>query len=267
MIVPSYTDERILHELMDDWPGVKNKAKKLGAILMARMPKSRIGLDGGLAEGNTTLHKSKNGNKWRVTAYCPHGSKTWWSVCYCEVENDHGTKSYYYLRGMNTPKQYYVHVIPHAIKRLRERWITVDREQFLADKSTQEIMDWAVFDRHECGIFFKAGKVRNGVFQEFTDGDGNTPGIVIVKGGYFYARRTPMGNFIFKTYIVSKPEPGSLKDEFRNMLCALWASHNMPKGHDSTKESVELMVKAMTFAPRMTKHMDHYLEKVVPLYP
>ena len=30
MIVPSYTDERILQELMDDWPGVKRKAKKVG---------------------------------------------------------------------------------------------------------------------------------------------------------------------------------------------------------------------------------------------
>ena len=121
MIVPSYTDERILQELMDDWPGVKRKAKKLGEQLLARMPKSRIGLEKDRVEGNTTLHTSKNGNQWRVSAYCKHGSTAWWSVCYCEVENDHGTKSYYYLRGMNTPKQYYVHVIPHAIKRIRER--------------------------------------------------------------------------------------------------------------------------------------------------
>ena len=267
MIVPSYTDDRILQELMDDWPGVKRKAKKLGESLMARMPKSRIGLNRDRIEGNSTLHTSKNGNKWRVSAYCQQGSTTWWSVCYCEAENDHGTKSYFYLRGMNTPKQYYVHVIPHAIKRIRERWITVDRQPLFADKSTQQIMDWAVFDRHECGIFFAAGKVRKGVFQPFTDGDGNTPGIVTVKYGNFYARRTPLGNFIFKTYIISEPEPGSLKDDFRTMLIGLWRSHNMPKGHDTLNERVEVMAKTALLVPRMEKHFDHYLEKVVPMYP
>ena len=267
MIVPSYTDERILQELMDDWPGVKRKAKKLGERLMARMPKSRIGLDKDLVEGNSTLYTSKNGNSWRVSVYCQHGSRTWWSVCYCEVENDHGTKSYFYLRGMNTPKQYYVHVIPHAIKRIRERWLTVDRRQVFADKSTHEIMDWAVFERHECGIFFKAGKIRNGVFKEFTDGDGNTPGIVMVQNGSFYARRTPMGNFIFKTYIMFESEPGSLKDDFRMMLFGIWRSHNMPKGHDTRDEQVDVMIKTMMLVPSMEKHFDHYLEKVVPMYP
>jgi hypothetical protein len=36
MIVPSYTDERILQELMDDWPGVKRNAKKLGNDVMIK---------------------------------------------------------------------------------------------------------------------------------------------------------------------------------------------------------------------------------------
>lgn len=267
MIVPSYTDDRILQELMDDWPGVKRNAKKVGDKLLKNMPKGRIGLDKNLAAGAHAHYLSKNGNTWHLSAYCLHGTTTWWSVCYCEVENDHGTKSYFYLRGMNTPKQYYVHVIPHTIKRIRERWITVDRQTLFADSSTVEIMDWAVFDRHECGIFFAAGKIRNGVFQPFTDGDGNTPGIVMVQSGNFYARRTPLGNFIFKTYIIAEPEPGSLQDDFRTMLFGLWRSHNMPKGHDSRDERVNEMVKTMMLVPRMEKHFDHYLEKVVPMYP
>ena len=45
MIVPSYTDERILQELMDDWPGVKRKAKKVGDELLRKMPKGRIGMN------------------------------------------------------------------------------------------------------------------------------------------------------------------------------------------------------------------------------
>ena len=267
MIVPSYTDERILHELMDDWPGVKRKAKKVGDNLMAHMPKSRIGLDTNHIEGRGTLHTSKNGNTWRVSAYCQHGSKTWWSVAYCEVEDSHGMKSYYYLRGMNTPKQYYVKVIPHVIKRIRERWLSADLEQLFADKSTHEIMDWAVFDRHECGVFFKAGKIRNGVFEEFKDGEGNTPGVVVVKQGEFYARRTPMGNFVFKTYLIRDVEKGSVQEDFRLMLCGLWRSHNMPKGQDSSWEAAKYLTKMQMILPRMSKHIDHYADKVVPMYP
>ena len=267
MIVPSYTDERILHELMDDWPGVKRKAKKLGESLMARMPKSRIGLDRNRIEGNSTLYISKNGNLWRVSAHCAQGSKQWWSICYCEVENDYGTKSYFYLRGMNTPRQYYVQVIPHAIKRIRERLLTEDREQLFADKTTRDVMRWGVFDRHECGVFFTAGKIRDGVFVPFTDGDGNTPGIVMVKNGNFYARRTPMGNFIFKTYIISEPEPGSLHEEFLTMLYGIWRSFNMPKDHNSLDDRVDMMVTTSKLVPRMKHHLDHYLEKVVPMYP
>lgn len=266
MIVPSYTDERILQELMKDWPGVKRKAKKLGEKLLGMMPKGRIGLETDHIQGCHTLHTSKNGNSWRVSAYCEVGSKVWWSVCYCEVENDRGTKSYYYLRGMHRPKQYYVHVIPHAIKRIRERWITTERELLFADKTTREIMNWAVFDRHECGIFFAAGKIRKGVFQPFTDLDGNTPGVVIVKSGYFYARRTPLGNFIFKTYLIPNAEPGSLKDDFHTMLIGFWRSHNMPKERNTRKEQVDVMIRTLALVPRMEKHFDHYAEKVVPLY-
>ena len=56
MIMPSYTDDRILQELMVVRLGVKRKAKLLSESLMVRMPKSRIGLDKGRIEGNNMLH-------------------------------------------------------------------------------------------------------------------------------------------------------------------------------------------------------------------
>ena len=96
MIVPSYTDERILLELMDDWPGVKRKAKKLGEELLKNKSKRRMSLDKNELDGNIGQHRSKNGNTWHVSTYCYCDSKTWWSVCYCEVEKDRGTKSYYF---------------------------------------------------------------------------------------------------------------------------------------------------------------------------
>jgi len=51
------------------------------------------------------------------------------------------------------------------------------------------------------------------------------------------------------------------------LLFGLWQSHNMPKGHDSLDERVEVMVKTAMLVPRMKKHYDHFEEKMVPMYP
>ena len=140
MIVPTYNDEQTLHELLDDWPSVKRKAKKLGEKLMKTMPKSRFVQELGKLEGQGDTHRTKNGNTWSICAYCQTGAKTWWSVCYCEVENDYGTKSYYYLRGVNTPHPYYVELIPHAIRRLRERFINTFQEAYFAERNIAELV-------------------------------------------------------------------------------------------------------------------------------
>ena len=267
MIVPSYTDERILQELMDDWPGVKRKAKKLSEKLLAKMPKGRIGLDTGKGMKIHVMHRSKNGNRWHVSAYCPVGSTMWWSVCYCVVDNDAGMWSYFYLRGMNTPHPYYVEIWAHAIRRLRERYKIKDQEHFFDDKQVSEFIDWAVFDRHECGIYFRAGKRRNGKFEPFTDGDGNTPGIALMKNSMFYARRTPAGNFIFRTFITPVAEEGSLKKDFYWLLFGILHSFNMPKGHDNPRDRARFLAMVARTLPRVAHHLDNYSEKVVPLYP
>ncbi len=267
MIVPSYTDERILQELMDDWPGVKRKAKKLAEKLLASLPKGRIGLDTEQGAGMQVYHRSKNGNRWHVSVYCHNGSTKWWSVCYCEVESVVGSRSYFYLRGLNTPHPYYVEVWGHAVRRLRERYKIKDQEHFFDDMPASKFLDWAVFDRHECGIYFRAGKRRNGKFVPFTDRDGNTPGIALMKNSMFYARRTPAGNFIFRTFITPVAEEGSLKKDFIWLLFGIWRSHNMPKEHDNLQDSSRFLARIAQTVPRVAHHLDDYSEKVVPLYP
>lgn len=267
MIVPSFTDEQILQELMDDWPSVKRHAKKVGAMLLKQMPKGRIGMDSGILSGLSAMFRSKNGNTWLVCAYCLHGSTQWWSSTACMVENDYGTRSYFFLRGMNTPHQYYVELIPHAIRRMRERYTNPQEEAIMAEMTVDQICAIGVFDRHECGIFFKAGKIRRGKFEAFTDGDGNTPGVVLMKNTMFYARMTPRGNFIFKTFIVPEAEEGTPKDKFTLMLFGIYQSFNMPKGRQSLDDRAQMLLSLQMLYPTMRHHLEHFTEKVVPLYP
>jgi len=267
MILPTYTDEETLKELMDDWTSVKRQTKKLGKELLGMMPKGRIGMNKDKFLWIHGKHITKNGNYWSIGVYCVEGTTQWWSVFHCEVENDYGTKSYFYLRGMNTPHQYYVEVIPHAVRRIRERYINSYQEAFFADMKAEDVVDLAIFNPHDCGIFFKAGKMRKGVFYPFTDGDGNIPGVIYLKHSMFYARMTPLGNFIFKTFIVPDAEEGTPKREFILMLAGIYLTHNMPKGEDTVKKRAEKLAAVWHVLPKMRHHIDHFEKKVVPLYP
>lgn len=267
MILPTYTDEEILKELMDDWPSVKRQSKKVGKKLLEMMPKGRIGMDKDKVLWIRGKHISKNGNHWSIGAYCLEGTTQWWSVFHCEAENGYGTKSYFYLRGMNTPHQYYVEVIPHAIRRIRERYINSYQEAYFADMKAEDVVDIAIFDRHECGIFFKAGKIRKGVFNPFTDGDGNIPGVIYLKNSMFYARMTPLGNFIFKTFILPDAKVGTPKHEFTMMLVGIYLTHNMPKGENSVEKRAEKLAAVWQALPKMRHHIELFEKKVVPLYP
>lgn len=267
MIVPAYNEEQILKELMEDWPSVKRHAKKVGDILMKKMPKWKIGLDKDMVSGYHAPFRTKNGNTWNTSAYCRQGTKIWWSVTYAMVENAYGTKSYYYLRGMNTPHQYYVELIPHAIRRIRERYINVEQERLFADKETYSVCDWAVFDRHECGIFFKSGKIRKGKFEPFLDSSGNTHGIALMKNAMFYGRITPRGNFIFKTFINPNAKEGTLKHDFIKMLCGIYHSFNMPKGEDTPAKRADFMIKVYCGLPSMQNLLERFFDRTIPLYP
>jgi len=267
MIVPSYTDEMILKELMDDWPSVKRQAKKLSQALLKAMPKGRIGQDADLMRRKAGRFRSKNGNTWIVSVACAHGSTQWYSVCYAEVENGYGTKSIFYLRGMNTRRPYYVELIPHAIRRIRERYQSGQALVF-AESDIYKLCMMAVFDRHECGIFLAAGKVgRDGHFNGFTDKDGNTPGVVLNKNSMFYARRTPSGNFIFKTFIQPVAEEGSRKKEFYNMMFGIYFLMNRERTKYKDKSFEDMFNALWKIYPTMHRHLECLHERLVPLFP
>ncbi len=267
MIVPTFTDKEILEELMEDWSSVRQKAKKLSKKLLDGMPKGRIGLDKESFFCHNAYHVTKNGNRWSVWVHCMEGTKDWWSKSHCEAENGYGTKSYFFLRGMNTPHQYYVEVSPHAIRRIRERYINPDKEATFANSVTHEVVDLGIFSRHDCGIFFKAGKMHGDVFKPFFDKDGNIPGVIFMKNAMFYARMTPLGNFIFKTFFFPEAKKGTPKYEFIMMLAGIYMTFNMPKGEDSTEKRAELLSSVWQVIPKMRKYIEHFDQVVIPLFP
>ena len=60
MILPTYNDEEILRELMDDWSSVKRKAKKMSLDFLANLPKDRIGFNKDRFFSYRYKHISKN---------------------------------------------------------------------------------------------------------------------------------------------------------------------------------------------------------------
>ena len=70
--------------------------------------------------------------------------------------------------------------LSHAIRRIRERYINPDKEAPFADMKTQNVVDLAIFKPHDCGIFFKAGKMHGDVLKPFFDKDGNIPGVIFM---------------------------------------------------------------------------------------
>jgi hypothetical protein len=255
-----------LAELKDDWPSVKRKASKLGKKLLTKMPKSRFGIDPDKTIGTEEKHRSKNGNMWHISAYCNEGSKIFWTVTYVEVERENGLKSYIYLRGMRTPHQYYVEIVPHAIRRLRERYINIEQTLFFADREVREILDHAVFNRHECGVFLRSGRYFRGKFIPYIDEDGNTHGKLLTKNCLFGARITPLGNFILRTFLNLEAPKGSLREKYYMMFACFYKTRNDQEYIDDRKKAAELTV-SLGYNLGMMDLVQGFAERLVPLYP
>ena len=67
MIIPSFSEDDILRELLDDYKCVKEKTKKIADKELMKMRKC-----GPFKESKLSSHyiRSKNGNKWHLTMVC-----------------------------------------------------------------------------------------------------------------------------------------------------------------------------------------------------
>ena len=122
MIVPSYNEEQILRELLDDYPSIRKKCKKMVDKEFDRLRREGRGAEKTYFD---TYIRSKNGNKWFVAISCqpkPKGIMSWVSRCHCVVELENGRREIYFLRGLRFGPPYFVQMNNHVFRRMRERF-------------------------------------------------------------------------------------------------------------------------------------------------
>jgi len=122
MIIPGYTEDKILSELIADRKIVANKAQKIATKKIAQMMKS--GLDGvdRLEFINSIITTEVLHNRWIITIVINLAERPkWYHEATCCVESEFGTRDYYLLRGNKEKKPYFIKISSHAMKRFGER--------------------------------------------------------------------------------------------------------------------------------------------------
>ena len=196
MIVPKYTEKEILSELIKDYANVKKEAKKIASKHLLKAQKS-----GRFIRGNEFDSYTINtcmGNVWNLEIDYDQTKKNPWTfqTC-CIVESEKKTKDYYLIRGLNTDKPYFVKVTTHTLLRYRDR-------NKMGDNTFFPFLACRTFIHGETGVCtmfvnFKFLQILNNM--DDVDEMKDMSYIVFTHCGFYYAQRTPDGNFIFKTYI------------------------------------------------------------------
>ena len=199
MIVATYTEEQILKELTEDYTYVKNTTKKYAAKLIKDVQKrgSFIRED----EYHTFNCTTKSNNKWFVSLVLNQKNKIPWrfSAC-CIIEGMNKTKDYFLVRGLNTPKPYYVKITSHTLKRFKER-NNFSKKKFEAPP--EEIACHVLMHRETaiCHRFMKVKFIL--LFSKMDDYEESEDmsHIILTNSGIYYGKRSSRGNYVFKTYV------------------------------------------------------------------
>ena len=198
MIISTYSEEDILHELIADYHNIKRRVKKIADAFLDKVRKR-----GGFireTEYSSYTMSTPSKNIWNVEIEYDQSKKIPWlfRAC-CIVEGENKTKDYYLVRGINTDNPYYVKVTSHALKRVRER-----NDFSHPELLTAPVLACWVFEPREIGICLRYIELKYlEILRKIGDlqSDDDNSYIVLVNRGVYYAIKTPRGNFIFKTYI------------------------------------------------------------------
>ena len=200
MILPTFSEEQILSELVKDFKkNVKPSAKKIADKYLHKAKKSGHFIRD--TEFDSYTVTTVLNNKWNLEIEYDQRNKIPWlfRAC-CIVESDKKTKDYYLVRGINTDKPYFVKVTTHSLLRYRER---NKMERFGLSLATIACL---TFEHREIGICMRYVDMKfNILLQNMKDIEdlSDMSYIILVNRGVFYATRTRQGNYIFKTYISS----------------------------------------------------------------
>lgn len=199
MILNTFTEEEILKELIADYNGVKRKVKNIARDYLDKAQKKGRYIRQTEYSAYDIVTSTKN--KWFAEIEFNQTRKTPWlfRAC-CIVEGERNTKEYYLVRGINTEKPYFVKITSHTLKRINER------NKYNIDSSNIKALACTIFLHRETAICMKYIDLKYlKVLSEMDDVEGpeDASHIVLTERGVYYAYKTPLGNYIFRTYITS----------------------------------------------------------------
>jgi len=219
MIIPTYTEDEILRELINDFKIVKRIAKKKADIYLGKVKKR-----GGFVretDYETYAITTKSKNKWNVELEYDQTKKIPWlfRAC-CKVEGEKKTKDYYLVRGLNTDRPYFIKVTSHALKRVKER-----NKFSHPELLTPELLACWTFEHRETAICMRYIDLKYSKMLVEVDNPDELDDmsyIVLTNRGAYFAKKTKGGNYIFKTYISAMM--GLIETiNFQNNISTKWA--------------------------------------------
>lgn len=197
MIIPSYTEDDILRELLDDYKSVERKAKKVAFKEIEKMKKL-----GSVKEPKfiSEYYRTKNGNKWHILIVCNLQKKNPWAHRkHCVVELENGRKDVYYLRGLRFGPPYYVKIYSHALRRMRERFCPKDGKEL--ETNPDVMVDKVAFHPSEQGFYQRLTRPDLADFIEECEDRSKVAGIAVTRAAVFVGYRSDKGNYVFKTFL------------------------------------------------------------------
>lgn len=219
MIIPTYSEDEILRELIFDYKIVKRMAKKI-AIAYLNKNKKRGGFIRETEYDSYTITTISK-NKWNVEIEYDQTKKIPWlfRAC-CKVEGEKKTKDYYLVRGLNTEKPYYVKITSHALKRVKER-----NKFSYSEALTLDLLACWTFEHRETAICMRYIDLKYSKIlleMDNTEELDDMSYLVLTNRGAYFAKKTKEGNYIFKTYISSMMGMAEAL-KFQNNITTKWA--------------------------------------------
>lgn len=197
MILPTFSEGQILAELVEDYKQIKRHAKKKADAYLYKARK--CGRFIRETDYDSLLVKTSSNNVWDLEIEYDQTKRIPWSfrAC-CIVESDKKTKDYYLVRGVNSDNPYFVKVTSHALKRYKERNFF---DRFHLELSTYACM---AFEHRETAVCMRFVDLKfSQLLHNMNDVDdiSDMSYIVLTDRGVYFASRTSLGNYVFKTYI------------------------------------------------------------------
>ena len=267
MILPTYTEDDILRELLDDYKSVTNKAKK---IAMKEIEKMKRYGSSKAAQLSSHYIRSKNGNKWHLTIACSLKSKPGWSHRqHCIVELGNGLRDIYYLRGQRFGKPYFVMITTHALHRMRERFCPKDGKE--VESNPDVMVDTIAFHPSEQGVFQYLTPPHLATKIEQEKHGSKVGGLALTRAAAFVGYRTDKGNYLFLTFLGVKQMEDSKKKYLFLYLKLLYMNLN-PKEMAKLDCRVDHIPLENQFAafeheyPEIKPYIEHTTEGFYVLY-